>query len=172
MPAEFHDNLQGCVGLCFVDDTQNIRNVDSTFHQSIRWLGAQFHLLLTATPVPWGIQGYGGLLALMRDQSSIKRRWKFSSPTSWKIRTVLTLTHTTRGSLRYTRPLGVRRLRTALKMYDHGIAPIKDKLWIHDHSTKRRCINGNVLRRMTLGTLCSLLLFAYSSFDINGNPVI
>jgi hypothetical protein len=44
-----------------------VRNVNSTFYYAIQGLHAQFHVLLTATPVPWGIMGYGGLLALMQD---------------------------------------------------------------------------------------------------------
>lgn len=44
--------FQGRVGVVFIDKCQAARNVNATFSKSIVNLNADFHVLMTATPVP------------------------------------------------------------------------------------------------------------------------
>jgi SNF2 family DNA or RNA helicase len=67
VPKEFLYNLASKVRLCFVDECQVARNIESTFSHSIQGLQAQYHVLLTATPVLWGVTSFSSLLALMHN---------------------------------------------------------------------------------------------------------
>jgi hypothetical protein len=53
-----------------------------------------------------------------------------------------------------------------------GVARIKERLWVYNPSANKRCINGNVLRKLNLGSFAPMLLYADGLHNVLGNPEI
>lgn len=226
MPPDCPYNLSGKVGLVLIDECQVARNLESTYSHAIRSLDGQFSLLLTATPVPWAVTGFAGLLKLMSDDhlereaaeaashdelrysydkaarpenrkfiathfafkryvridhalskqgTALKLVWKETMNQAsyrWKCVTHPSGDVHTLGNLmpdhkavRVTFTIGL----PVQTVNDLGKARIREKLYIHDPTVKAGRVNGNVLRRLNLGSFCPMLFFADSIKEVEGN---
>lgn len=69
LPRSFPHKLDYMAGWVILDECQAVKKFDSYTSISIRWLAGQFHVLMTATPVPWAHSDYGGILSFLQDPS-------------------------------------------------------------------------------------------------------